>query len=282
MRLLNALRAPAIVVLLCLAVIAARIWVWGRIEDRALTYVYDCTALFAWWLGIMFILGCWMIIDKLVFWFLYRTVGRRFEWKQIRRKLDEERKAVKVTLARGEISPGSVGCPENCRKAFLDGLENLLGEKWARRSRNYYLCAVLNLYRIVCSRGKPGMYVFSETEKRGALLDAEGRSIDGATLSSGLNTLRFLAVASPTVGFIGTLVGLTQAFGQATDPVAVLDSVSLCMTTSLLGAVISVVCLSFIALFEKLNSSVVENFDRIVSRIEFALHHEDVFLAGNR
>jgi biopolymer transport protein ExbB/TolQ len=70
--------------------------------------------------------------------------------------------------------------------------------------------------------------------------------LDGQELDWGRSWLEFLGTVAPTVGFLGTLVGLIKSFqdlglgGPLTD---VLEGLALSMTTSLLGALISLVFL---------------------------------------
>jgi biopolymer transport protein ExbB/TolQ len=66
-------------------------------------------------------------------------------------------------------------------------------------------------------------------------------------LNWGQSPLQLLGVTAPTVGFVGTLVGLIQSFrklGTGGDINNVISGLGLSMTTSLIGAVISVVFLT--------------------------------------
>ena len=70
---------------------------------------------------------------------------------------------------------------------------------------------------------------------------------DGQDVDWGRSFLDFLGSIAPTVGFMGTLVGLVESFqqlglGGSLDQV--LSGLALSMTTSLLGAIISVIFLT--------------------------------------
>lgn len=71
--------------------------------------------------------------------------------------------------------------------------------------------------------------------------------LDSQEIDWGRTWLEFLGVIAPTVGFIGTLVGLIASFqelGAGGRLSGVLQGLALSMTTSLLGAIISVIFLS--------------------------------------
>jgi biopolymer transport protein ExbB/TolQ len=70
---------------------------------------------------------------------------------------------------------------------------------------------------------------------------------DGVDLKFGLKTIHICALLGPTLGFMGTLCGLVDSFGELAYGAglsSVLGGLSLSMTTSLLGAGIYVVFLS--------------------------------------
>lgn len=72
-------------------------------------------------------------------------------------------------------------------------------------------------------------------------------TVDGQEIDWGRSWLVFLGTTAPIVGFIGTLVGLIDSFrelGLGGELMDVLKGLALSMTTSLLGAIISVVFLS--------------------------------------
>ena len=72
-------------------------------------------------------------------------------------------------------------------------------------------------------------------------------TIDGQEIDWGRKWLEFLGTVAPTVGFMGTLVGLIKSFrelGFGGDLAGVLEGLALSMTTSLLGAIISVIFLT--------------------------------------
>ena len=71
--------------------------------------------------------------------------------------------------------------------------------------------------------------------------------LDEQEIDCGRSWLEFLGTVAPTVGFMGTLVGLIDAFqelGMGGQLMDVLEGLALSMTTSLLGAIISLVFLS--------------------------------------
>ena len=71
--------------------------------------------------------------------------------------------------------------------------------------------------------------------------------LDSQEIDNGRTWLEFLGVIAPTVGFMGTLVGLIASFqelGAGGELSGVLQGLGLSMTTSLLGAIISVLFLS--------------------------------------
>lgn len=82
--------------------------------------------------------------------------------------------------------------------------------------------------------------------------------LDSQEIDNGRTWLEFLGVVAPTVGFMGTLVGLITAFqelGAGGELSGLLQGLGLSMTTSLLGAIISVIFLSSAWILGKLRRS---------------------------
>ena len=89
--------------------------------------------------------------------------------------------------------------------------------------------------------------VYSDDIVARARQTALRRKLDGQELDWGRSWLEFLGTVAPTVGFMGTLVGLIASFqelGMGGQLMNVLEGLALSMTTSLLGAIISLVFLS--------------------------------------
>lgn len=97
---------------------------------------------------------------------------------------------------------------------------------------------------------------------------------DGQEFDRGRSWLEFLGTVAPTVGFMGTLVGLIASFqelgfgGQLMD---VLEGLALSMTTSLLGAAISLIFLSSAWLLGRAR----ESFDETLAHLIAEKQQED-------
>ncbi len=101
--------------------------------------------------------------------------------------------------------------------------------------------------------------------------------LDGQELDWGRSWLEFLGTVAPTVGFMGTLVGLIASFqelglgGQIMD---VLEGLALSMTTSLLGAMISIIFLSCAWMLGRTR----ERFDERLAHLIAEAQQGDVFV----
>ncbi len=92
--------------------------------------------------------------------------------------------------------------------------------------------------------------------------------LDSQEIDRGRTWLEFLGVVAPTVGFMGTLVGLIASFqelGTGGELSSVLQSLGLSMTTSLLGAIISVLFLSSAWILGKLRRSFDDRLYKLIA-----------------
>jgi len=148
-------------------------------------------------LGAIFLLGAFVIIDRIAFFVLYRLNGRLCQES-------EEREGT------GNVYAVFVRSAREFRATSSEGV---------------YTDEIIDHAREVAIRD----------------------TLDGQELDWGRGLLQFLGAVAPTVGFIGTLVGLIRSFrelGLGGELMGVLEGLALSMTTSLLGAGISVVFLS--------------------------------------
>ena len=97
---------------------------------------------------------------------------------------------------------------------------------------------------------------------------ASDASLDGQEIPDTCRLLEYLASVAPIVGFIGTLVGLIDAFGELANggtTQELMAGLSVSMSTSLVGAFISVICISLSWLNNQLNDKFLDYLDSITT-----------------
>ena len=132
---------------------------------------------------------------------------------------------------------------------------------------------VKNTYRVFRNIAKEIRAVSEEGIYSDDIIDhareaAMAESLDSQEIDRGRTWLEFLGVIAPTVGFMGTLVGLIASFqklGAGGELSGVLQGLGLSMTTSLLGAIISVIFLSTAWILGKLRRSFDERLCQIIA-----------------
>lgn len=95
--------------------------------------------------------------------------------------------------------------------------------------------------------------------------------LDSQEIDWGRTWLEFLGVIAPTIGFMGTLVGLMASFqelGAGGRLAGVLHGLALSMTTSLLGAIISVIFLSSAWFLGRLRRSFDDRLNKIIAEAQ--------------
>jgi len=110
--------------------------------------------------------------------------------------------------------------------------------------------------------------IYSDDIVDNARQEAVNKMLDGQEIDCGRAWLEFLGTIAPIIGFIGTLVGLIAAFhrlGESGELMAVLRALALAMTTSLLGALISVVFLSTAWLSGRLAQAVDAHIEKLIA-----------------
>jgi biopolymer transport protein ExbB/TolQ len=152
----------------------------------------------------------------------------------------------------------------------------------------FFLCHGLFSKRLLeqgPANGRGGVYAaFLEAAREFRASSAEGvysddivararqtalrRELDGQEIDWGRSWLEFLGTVAPTVGFTGTLVGLIASFqelGMGGQLMDVLEGLALSMTTSLLGAIISLVFLSAAWMLGRARESFDERLEHLIA-----------------
>ena len=78
-----------------------------------------------------------------------------------------------------------------------------------------------------------------------ANIETESEYLDGQRPEAGIQILERLSIIAPSLGFMGTLVGLIKAFaelGSGGDVMTIISALGIAMGTSLLGVSISIIC----------------------------------------
>ena len=215
--------------------------------------------IFAWPLGLMMALALAVIVEKVTFWVIYGVLGQRFNFSEVSHEIEDKIENINPL-------PG-----KSKKETLIEALGGVFSE--GNKKRHFYYNALFNIYRIMIEKGKGKEIVnVSEEEKRGGIIDSERKSIDSLKMETGFEILRFVGYVSPIIGFMGTLYGLMNAFQKALDMNAVIRSISLCMTTSFVGAAISLISITALSLFSGLASRVYEDLENLITRITFAIH----------
>lgn len=113
--------------------------------------------------------------------------------------------------------------------------------------------------------------VYSDDIVARARQTALHRALDGQEIDWGRSWLEFLGTVAPTVGFMGTLVGLIDSFqelGMGGRLMDVLEGLALSMTTSLLGAIISLVFLSSAWMLGRAREAFDERLEHLIAEAQ--------------
>lgn len=113
--------------------------------------------------------------------------------------------------------------------------------------------------------------VYSDDIVARARQTALRKALDGQEMDWGRSWLEFLGTVAPTVGFMGTLVGLIASFqelGMGGQLMDVLEGLALSMTTSLLGAIISLVFLSAAWMLGRSREAFDERLDHLIAEAQ--------------
>lgn len=98
---------------------------------------------------------------------------------------------------------------------------------------------------------------------------ASDTTLDGQEITDTCRLLDYLTSVAPIVGFIGTLAGLMDAFGELAnggDTQMLLSGLGVSMSTSLVGAFISVVCISISWVNNQLNDRFLDQLESITAQ----------------
>jgi biopolymer transport protein ExbB/TolQ len=130
-------------------------------------------------------------------------------------------------------------------------------------------CVFRNKAREFRAISEEGVYTEDITDhaRKTALSD----SLNSQEIDWGRPWLEYLGTTAPTIGLIGTLVGLMNSFielGSGGKLANVLKGLALSMTTSLIGAAISVIFLSCAWLLGRLRKSFDEQLEIISSDLQ--------------
>jgi biopolymer transport protein ExbB/TolQ len=169
----------------------------------------NCGLTFSILLGLLFVYGMYVVADRLFFFSRH--------WWQLRRP-------GKGLLAGSLAGPKAAGSGDESKSVF---------QVFEEKAREFRLTS------------EELVYTSAITDH--ATEAAVNETLDGEKLDLGQSRLQLLGVTAPTVGFVGTLVGLIQSFrdlGTGGEINEVISGLGLSMTTSLVGAVISVVFLT--------------------------------------
>ena len=184
-----------------------------------MSYVLDaaanCTLTFSVLLGVLFLIGMFVIADRAIFF-------ARYGWQLVR---PEKELLMSSFAGSGVAVPG--------HDAAADRKAPSVFQVFAEKALEFRLTS------------KELVYTLDITNH--AQEEAVRQRLGGQVLNWGQSTLSLIGVTAPTVGFVGTLVGLIQSFrelGSGGEINDVISGLGLSMTTSLVGAVISVVFLT--------------------------------------
>ena len=184
--------------LMILAFVICLVWLNGsQMTDYMFAIFAHTGFVFSFLLGAMFVVGAYVVVDRIAFFMFHLLLSRRL----VRNTPREDKQNVFTIFLRA------------AREFRATSAEGVYSDEIVDRAREV------------------------------ALRD----TVDGQEIDRGRSRLEFLGTIAPIVGFMGTLVGLIDSFrelglgGELTD---VLRGLALSMTTSLLGAIISVVFLS--------------------------------------
>lgn len=185
---------------------------WREISQALFGLLVNTGMVFSVLLSLLFFVGWAVITDRVLFWFFYSGIGKRFV----------------------------VDSPD---------------------PNNFFTC-LKELARERATGYKP----INEDHEARLKQIANVQSLGGQNIHRGEQLLETLAVLAPTLGFIGTLVGLIQSFRElaaGAETISILSGLGVAMGTSLIGAVISVLFTIFL-LFQR---SIAANVETIVDSI---------------
>ena len=177
----------------------------------------NCTLTFSVLLGALFVVGMFVIADRVFFF-------ARYGWQLIRPE---------KALLTGSFAGANVGVSDDdaAEKPSSSSVFRVFAEKALE-------------FRLT---SKELVYTLDITNH--AQEEAVRQKLGGQVVNWGQSTLNLIGVTAPTLGFVGTLVGLIQSFrelGSGGEINNVISGLGLSMTTSLVGAIISVVFLTVV------------------------------------
>ena len=184
-----------------------------------MSYILDaaanCTLTFSVLLGALFVIGMFVIADRLFFFV-------RYGWQLL--SPDKE-------LLSGSFAGATavVNGPDGSERRVSHSVFRAFAEKALE-------------FRLTSRELVYTLEIISHAQE-----EAVRQKLGGQMLNWGQSTLQLLGVTAPTVGFVGTLVGLIQSFrelGSGGEINNVISGLGLSMTTSLVGAIISVLFLT--------------------------------------
>jgi len=223
--------------LILVALAIAAFWGIAIYLDSLEAYLFELfhnsRAFFAYTLGLLFLIGIYGIADRTLFWISYDLFGARMDFH-------------------GE-SFSEFG-ERNFFKRYEDEMTRLRDGK-----RKTFESSIPESEKVV---------IIGEI-KDAAQQKASNEALDGQELDDKCRMLEHIGVVSPIVGFIGTLVGLIESFGELAgggETQDLLSGLGVSMATSLIGAFISVVCITAVWACRQLDDMLYDHTETIVTK----------------
>lgn len=212
---------------ICLSIIAVALNL-RDMEAYLFVTFFNSGHFFAFALLLIFLVALYCGLDRLLFWISYDLAGARLDY------------------CNGQYCESSF---YHHFAAFTQGLKN-------RKENNG-------------NEDGAGETVIIGEISENAYQHASDTCLDGQEITDTCRLLDYLTSVAPIVGFIGTLAGLMDSFGKLAnggDTQMLLSGLGVSMSTSLVGAFISVICISISWANHQLNDKFLDNIESITSQ----------------
>ena len=179
-------------------------WVPYEFRNYLFNVLQSTGSLFAWLLSIIFLVGVSVTLERIAFILVYSLWSTRIRFNG----------------------------HNHSEKVMYDEAGDYGGVD--HNARNYTIQYIRACVEFSNDGGKHSIDIRSQGKLR-----ARDLTLDGEDLRRGIQALEVCALLAPTIGFMGTLTGLVQAFsalGSGAGLNAALSGLGVSMTTSLIGA----------------------------------------------